>query len=362
MLLRRKLRVTFYLIYLHLLKHLKQILKNLIYIGNKLTGRGGSPTSADIIAPLLRKEGFKIKTASAKKNKLLRLADMLWLVYKNRKTTDLVLIDTYSTQNFWYAWAVAVLCQRLKLRYIPILHGGELPVRLNSSPKASKNLFGNAFINVAPSLYMKTVFQQAGFPNVRYVPNSINLQDYEFNERTELRPKLLWVRAFAEIYNPLQALKVLELLLPDYPNAELCMVGPKKDDSWKDCIRYAKLHRLPVRFPGRLSKAEWINLSKKYDIFLNTTNIDNTPVSVIEAMALGLPVVSTNVGGLSYLISADIDGVLVPPNDPERMAAAVKNLLQNPQRSLERTRAARKKVEAFDWERVRLMWESVLSS
>ncbi|MDX1754183.1 MAG: glycosyltransferase family 4 protein [Salinimicrobium sediminis] len=287
---------------------------------------------------------------------------MLWTLYKNRKTADFVLIDTYSTQNFWYAYAVGRLCQKLNLKYIPILHGGELPNRLESSPEASKKLFGKAALNVAPSLYMKTIFQQAGFTNVRYIPNSINLKDYHYKERNELRPKLLWVRAFAEIYNPLQALKVLELLLPEYPDAELCMIGPKKDDSWKDCIRYAKLYRLPVRFPGRLSKEDWTALAADFDIFLNTTNIDNTPVSVIEAMALGIPVISTKVGGLPYLISADIDGILVPPNDPERMAAAVKNILQDPERSLERTHAARKKVEAFDWERVKEMWKGVLGS
>lgn len=336
-------------------------MQNLIYIGNELSSRGGTPTSIDTLAPLLREEGFKVKTASSKKNKLLRLGDMLWLVYRNRKETDYVLLDTYSTQNFWYAYAVARLCQKLNLKYIPILHGGELSARLERTPKVSKRVFSEAFLNVAPSLYMKTIFQQAGFTNVKYLPNSIPLSDYAYLERQDPRPKLLWVRAFAEIYNPLLALKTLELLLPDYPNAELCMVGPKKDDSWKECIRYAKLHRLPVRFPGRLSKEEWKALSADFDIFLNTTNIDNTPISLIEAMALGLPVVSTNVGGLPYLISADIDGLLVPPNDPERMASAVKNILQDPQRSLERTKAARKKVEAFDWERVKVMWRGVLS-
>ena len=287
---------------------------------------------------------------------------MLWLVYKNRKTADYVLIDTYSTQNFWYAYAVGQLCFNLDLKYIPILHGGELPARLARSPKKSKKLFGRALLNVAPSLYIKSVFQQAGFPNVKLVPNSISLSKYRFKRRREFRPKLLWVRAFAEIYNPMLALKVLQNILSKHPNAELCMVGPQKDDSWKECIRYSKLHRLPVRFTGRLSREEWTTLSGDYDIFINTTNVDNVPVSIIEAMALGLPVISTNVGGLPYLISADIDGMLVPPNEPGRMATAVQNVLENPQRALERTLTARQKVEAFDWERVKLLWKEILSS
>ena len=83
---------------------------------------------------------------------------MVWVVYRNRKSTDYVLIDTYSTQNFWFAHVTGLLCQRLQLKYIPILHGGELLKRLENSPKSAKKVFGKAFMNVAPSLYMKTVF------------------------------------------------------------------------------------------------------------------------------------------------------------------------------------------------------------
>ncbi|SDL87469.1 Glycosyltransferase involved in cell wall bisynthesis [Salinimicrobium catena] len=309
---------------------------------------------------MLRKEGFRVKTASAKKNQVIRLLDMVLMVFNNRKKTDYVLIDTYSTKNFWYASVIARLCQSLKLSYVSILHGGELPNRLKTSPKASNRLFNKAYLNVAPSLYLKTVFQQAGILNVKYIPNSIDIQKYPFLERKSLKPRLLWVRAFDEIYDPVSAIKTLELLLPDFPEATLCMVGPVKDDSYKECLRYAGRKKLPVKFPGRMEKKEWTDLSRSYDIFLNTTTIDNAPVSVVEAMALGLPVVSTNVGGLSYLISADIDGILVPPQDPERMSQAVKEVLRHPARSVERTRAAREKVEAFDWERVKLLWQDLL--
>ena len=333
---------------------------NIIYIGNKLEGRNSTPTSIDTLAPLLRKEGLTVITASSNENKLLRLLDMLVNVWRHRKTADYVLIDTYSTQNFWYAYAVAVLCQKLHLKYIPILHGGELPRRLKSSPKASEKIFRNAFLNVAPSLYLKSEFETAGFHNIRYIPNSIEIENYPFLERRNPRPKLLWVRAFAEIYNPFLALQVLELLLPKYPEAELCMVGPPRDESFKTCKRIASEKKLPVIFPGKLEKEEWISLSTDYDIFLNTTNVDNTPISVIEAMALGLPVISSNVGGLPFLISADIDGILLPPNDATRMARAVENIIEDLIRSLERTRLARKKTEAFDWQTVKKDWLNLL--
>lgn len=332
----------------------------LLYIGNQLASRGGSPTAADILPPLLHEQGYYVKSASSQKYKVVKIVEMVFLVLLNRNATDFVLIDTYSTQNFWYAWTVARLCQKLKLKYIPILHGGDLPERLKTSPKASSGVFNQSYLNVAPSLYLKSEFQKAGFLNIRYIPNSIDLEKYEIKERPVLSPTLLWVRAFDEIYNPMLALQVLELLLKKYPEAELCMVGPAKDESLNNCRRYALQKKLPVKFPGKLSREAWRTLSEEYDIFLNTTNIDNTPVSVIEAMALGLPVVSTNVGGLPFLISADVDGVLVPPDNPLRMADAVEKLIKDPEFSLKISKAARKKSEAFDWDVVKEKWKSVL--
>src|SRR5262249_17533910 len=66
------------------------------------------------------------------------------------------------------------------------------------------------------------------------------------------------------------------------------------------------------------------------DIFLNTANVDNAPVVLLEAMACGLCVVSTNVGGIPRLVSDGREGLLVPPRDPEAMAAAVRRVLDEP--------------------------------
>ena len=66
------------------------------------------------------------------------------------------------------------------------------------------------------------------------------------------------------------------------------------------------------------------------DIFLNTSLVDNTPVSILEAMASGMCIVSTNVGGIPYLLKAGHEALLVSPGDPEKMAEAVRQILQDP--------------------------------
>ena len=99
------------------------------------------------------------------------------------------------------------------------------------------------------------------------------------------------------------ALLYLKEIKNQYPNVYLCMVGPIKDDSINELNKIIVDNNLEqnILFTNKLDKFEWINMSKEYDIFINTTNYDNHPVTILEAMALGLPVVSTNVGGISNL-------------------------------------------------------------
>lgn len=138
------------------------------------------------------------------------------------------------------------------------------------------------------------------------------------------------------------------------------MVGPDKDGSLARCKKVAAELNLPVTFTGMLKKKEWIALSKDYNIFINTTNFDNMPVSVMEAMALGLPVISTNVGGLPFLIDHEIDGILVPPNNPAAFVNAINKLRENPVLVNTLSNNARSKIEALDWQVIKHKWNSVL--
>tara|TARA_R110000850_G_scaffold277086_1_gene422302 strand:- start:25777 stop:26784 length:1008 start_codon:yes stop_codon:yes gene_type:complete len=334
-------------------------MKKILYIGNRLHKKGKTVTGVESLGNLLEQEGYVIDRASDKTNKVLRLLDMCFSVIKRRKSIDYILIDTYSTTNFYYAVAVSWLAKRYHIPYLPILHGGNLPYRLKRSKKLSRIVFKNARINVAPSEYLKSVFENNGYINTVCISNAIEIKEYPFSERT-LKPNLLWVRSFSEIYNPLLALKSLKILLTEYPEAKLCMVGPDKDGSLGVCEKYALENTLPVQFTGKLTKEEWIALSKEFSVFINTTNFDNTPISVIEAMALGLPVVSTDVGGIPFLLEDNQDAVLVPPRNPSAFANGIKKLLTNEKLSEKLKINARKKAERYDWQKVKEQWHLLL--
>lgn len=333
--------------------------KRILYIGNNLSKKSKYKTSIAILSELLEKEHFQLTVVSNKTNKLIRLLDMIYKTILLRNKVDFVLIDTFSTLNFYYAYIISLICKLFSLKYIPILRGGDLPKRLIKNPVLSKTIFKNAYKNVAPSNYLKVAFKKENF-KTEFIPNTIPLEDYKYLERTNIQPKLLWVRSFKHLYNPTLAIKVLLELKKKYPDAVLCMVGPFLDDSYQETVNLVQKYNLEdsVEFTGVLTKEDWHKKATEYDVFINTTNFDNTPISVIEAMALGLTIVSTNVGGMPYLIENKVDGLLVDKENVDAMTNAIIDVIEGKYLTL--SKKAREKAETFDWDIIKYKWFKIL--
>jgi len=334
--------------------------KNILYIGNKLQRHGRTATTIDTLAPLLESAGFKVHCASHRVNKVSRFLDIITTVLRLKNWTHYVLIDTYSTQNFWYAITVSRLCRLFKIKYIPILHGGNLPRRLLTHKQLVTRYLDNAHAVVSPSDFLKSAFAKALHTPIQVIKNNIEIAQYPFSEREVVQPNLLWVRSFAAVYNPMMALDVLVVLLQNYPNAQLTMVGPDKDGSMETCRQRALKDKLPVTFTGLLTKTEWIALSMTHGVFINTSNVDNLPVSIIEAMALGLIVVSTQVGGISFLVSHGINGLLVPAANPDEMANAINHILTDQTLAQAVILNAFNTAAQHDWQVIKPQWVALL--
>lgn len=231
-------------------------------------------------------------------------------------------------------------------------------------PKRVQSCLNRATIVVSPSRYLKE--QMSSFrPDIRILPNALDISGYTFRNRKLPQPHLVWVRSFHKTYNPSLAPKVGALLISDFPTLHLTMVGPDKGDGSFDHVLQVAEElgiRNKMTFPGGVPQAEVFDWMNKGDIFLNTTNVDNTPLSVIQAMACGMCVISTKVGGISYLLEHEQDALLVPPDDPVAMATAVRRILTEPGLANRISGNARKKVEQFDWAIVLPKWKALLAS
>lgn len=336
---------------------------SLVYIGNELSKHGFTPTTVETLGPRLAKE-FKVFTASSFKSKLVRLLHFWWVVLINRKA-DFLIIDTYSTSAFLFAWTSARLARWVGLRYIPILHGGDLPKRATQSPAKVETYLSKAYRVVCPSPYLRGAMEQVVPLEYRIIPNAIDIADYAFKQRNKLPKggfKLLWVRSFHQIYDPALAVDVLKALHDrGYRQTSLCMVGPDKDGSMEEVRLLADGFRISsfLKITGMMSKTDWLELSTGHDVFINTSRIDNTPVSIIEALALGLPVVSTNVGGISHLLEDGKNALLVEPNNADAFVDAILSF-EDSRLYSRLSKEARVLAEEFSWANVARQWKEVL--
>ena len=335
--------------------------KHLCFVGNMLGRNAGYiTTQGEILADLFTTEGYKITCVSSKINRAARLAEIVKTLVKGCRAFDIVLLDTYSGLSFVIADITSFLCKCLNLRLVMVLHGGNLPEFVQKHPRWARRVLNRAAVLVAPSEFLAKRFETLGY-RIPIIPNIIDLDSYPFRERSRISPNLIWMRSFHEIYNPEMAVRVLANLRATHPDATLIMAGTDKglEDGTRLLVDELGL-KGSVRFAGFLDLDKKLKEFAGADIYINTTRIDNMPVSVVEARALGLPVVATDVGGLPYLIEHGTNGFLVPDEDVDAMAACIQMLLDSPELTRKISRNGRTLAERSAWTSVRPMWEKLI--
>jgi glycosyltransferase involved in cell wall biosynthesis len=335
-----------------------------LIVGNFLSKVVGNRGVCEELAPRLREAGFSVITTSARKRRVERLLGMLLTCWKHRGSYDVAQVDVYSGPAFLWAEAVCWMLRRLNKPYVLTLHGGTLPDFARREKRRVSKLLKSAEAVTVPSTYLLNGMA-AYCKDLLLLPNGLDLHQHRPIIRNPLHPKLIWLRAFHEIYNPSMAVRVLGHLKNEFPDIRLTMVGPDKDSlSLKNAIATARAYGVEshLQLMGHVTKIEVPRCLERADIFLNTSNFDNTPVSVLEAMASGLCVVSTNAGGIPDLLNTEEEALLVPVNDDLAMAAAIRRLLTDERLTTRMRARALAKVEQFDWKAVLPQWQTLLKS
>lgn len=334
----------------------------LCFIGNLLGENPGYPASqSQLLAKLFVSEGYDVTSASSKLSWLARLADIVSVLILGHRSFDAVVLDLYSNFYFFAADISSLLCKLFRIPIIMVLHGGELPEFVHRFPRWTKRVLDRSDALTAPSPFLARDIGELGY-EIRVIPNIVDLSLYPFRKRSEVRPKLIWMRSFHPIYNPEMAVRVLAKLLESEPDATLTMAG-----SDKGLENYVKLaaRRIgvadSVRFVGFLDAESKLKELSAADIYINTNRKDNMPVSVVEAQAMGLPVVATDVGGLPYLIENGTNGFLVPSEDADQMVEKIKTLLDDPHMAENLSRGGRASAERASWASVKPLWEDLFS-
>jgi glycosyltransferase involved in cell wall biosynthesis len=335
---------------------------SLFLAANFLSQAGGQRAVMEDLAERLAAAGYPLFRASPFRSGLTRGAHMAAAALFKLRDYDVSVVDLYSGRAFLWGETVCRISKLLGKATLLILRGGGLPELARRDPERVRKVLASASVCAVPSRFL---LEEMGRyrEDLLLIPNPIDLAAYAFRPRDRPGPRLIWMRAFHEIYNPTLAPRVLALLSKQFPEATLAMIGPDKGDGSLESVRRTAADlRVQDRLslPGGITKSavpEWLD---KGDIFLNTTNVDNTPVSILEAMASGLCVISTRVGGIPYLLGDGREALLVPPEDADAMANAARRVMVETNLAGRLSRGGRALAERFDWPAILPLWESAL--
>lgn len=281
-------------------------------------------------------------------------ATYLPLLVRELRKADIVHIFSASYFSFLLAPLPALAVARLV--GTPALmnyHSGEAPDHLQRSAIARRAL-RSADVNIVPSPFLQRVFGQFQIP-ARVIPNTIDRERFGFRIRDPLRPRLLSTRNLEPLYNVGCTLRAFRAVQAHHAGATLTVVGAGSQEQHLRKYAYDTGLR-NVTFVGRVPPDQVAKFYADADIYVQTPDIDNMPLSILEAFASGLPVVSTEAGGVPSMLTHGQHGLLAPLNDAGTIAAHVLRLLSDQPFARTLVAAAHASTEALAWPRVREQW------
>ena len=208
---------------------------------------------------------------------------------------------------------------------------------------------------VVPSGYLVDVFAKFGV-RARSIFNIVDFERFRFRERRPLRPVFLANRNLEPLYDVATVLRAFALIQQQLPDARLTIAGDGSERAALERLA-AELGLRNSEFVGRIAPEEMSRWYDQADVYLNSSVIDNMPGSIIEAFASGLPVVTTDAGGIPYIVEQDRTGLLVPRGDHRALAQSALRLFHEPDLAAGIIARAREECQThYSWEAVGDEW------
>ena len=253
-----------------------------------------------------------------------------------------------------------------RLRGTPVIvnyRGGEAESFFAAAPRFVHRTLAGASGLVVPSAFLEGVFRRFGFAS-RIVPNIINLQRFAVPRVAAQGsgPHIVVTRNLEPIYDIPSVLSAFALVLKRIPGATLTVAGSGPERQRLEDMAATLGIASAVTFAGRIDNEKIPALYASADLMLNPSTVDNMPISILEAFASGVPVVSTDVGGVPFIAEHGRTALLVPARSPGQMAAAMLELLLDTEKARRLSTAAGEEVKQYAWPVIREKWLSAYRS
>ena len=345
--------------------------KRICFIGPYPPPYGGMAIQLKKLVENLSREGLEITLIKANQT-IPKIFDIkgvrtsinffcyFFSLFKKIPNVDIIYIFGASHLYFFLIVTPAVLFGNLFRKKVFVNYRGGGPQNFFAKYRSFIRFVLERSCIIVPSEYLQKIFKEYLDLDSNIIPNFTYLDDFRYRERKNLKPFLLCTRNFQDIYDIPCVVKAFNMVVDIFPNAKLGLVGdgPEKDKILK-LIKKLKLQD-KVKVYGRIIHNKLPKIYDQYDIFINASKIDNFPGSILEAFSAGLPVISTNVGGIPYIVKDNITGLLIDSGDYKNLAQKTVYLLKNPEIAQKISKEARKIAELYKWDKVKKKLLSIL--
>lgn len=318
-------------------------------LGDLLTAAGATVVTVQVNAPYRPAWVGRVPVLRA----LFRLVPYVRRLWRTAGQVDLFHIMANSGWSWHLFAAPAVWLGRLRgVGVVVHYHGGEAECFLKQSGWLVQLTLQRADALVVPSGFLVDVFGRFCM-TAAVVPNVVDLDLFTPGVPGQRKaPHLVVTRNLEAIYDNATALRAFQIVRLSYPEAHLTLAGSGPQAELLRALVTDMGIASAVTFAGRLDRAAMAELYRSADVMLNPSLADNTPVSILEAWASGVTVVSTNVGGIPYLVQDGVNASLVAPSAPKAMAQACMDLLSNQALLRQRAAAGLQAAQRYTWDRV----------
>ncbi|HOM66397.1 MAG TPA: glycosyltransferase family 4 protein [Ignavibacteriales bacterium] len=298
----------------------------ILLIANYKPSVGGISGQIEILLKHFNDNKNQIDLFNTKDNIFKRILMPFVLFIKGRKY-DIFHIHGCSFFGFFPIVIGVIIGSLLKKKIIITYHGGGLDEFINKYKTKVMYYLNKADIITVPSKYLQNILNDNSIKS-KYLPNIIRDDNVYFKKRDILKPNLIVTRTLDEVYNIPLVIMTFKDLKKVVPDAKLKIVGDGKLKN--EIFELVKKENIDdIEFVGRVPNSKIGEILNTSDIFINPSNKDNMPLSLFEALACGLAVISTNVGGIPDYITDGINGFLIEPNNKEQLTNKILYVLNN---------------------------------
>lgn len=326
------------------------MMKKVLLIANYKPGTGGISGQVEKLHAYLDKEGVVNGVFSTKGSLAYRI-QVPFKLLKVAKDYDVLHVHTCSQWGFITTVLGVWAGRRLKKKVVVTYHGGGAEQFFSRYPRLVKKYLCQTDANIVLSGFLGNVFDKYQIPYT-VIPNIVELEEGRFCPRATIEPTFISIRTLSPLYNIECIIKAFKVVKKACPSARLTIVGdgPSRD-SLEQFVRSESIQ--DVTFVGRVDNARIYEYLNQSDIMLSAPRIDNMPVSVLEGFNAGLLVISSNVGGVPYMIEDEVNGLLFEPNNSMALAEKMMWALSHQDESHNMIDNAKEAVKLYSWECVR---------